>query len=235
MRVLKLLFKFPCRGREKLFFESLNSLNTNIRDKNNYHISFTIDTDDPVLTNPDVVAKIEAYPNSSIGWGLSESKVAAINRSMPDYDWDVIICWSNDMFATFYGFDDIVRDYILNVANIREDFDFLIHFPEPCSKEWLNVLYVATKPYYSRFSYIYHPSYRSLWCDNESFDVAQLLKRYHYVGVPGLYEHRNPAYSQYGIPRDEMFDEQQSHWGVDEMNYQERKRKNFDLHLIKNK
>lgn len=229
---LKILFKFPCRGREKMFFESLNSLNTNIRDRDNYHISITLDVDDDILTNPDVVAKIESYPNTSIGWGLSESKVAAINRSMPEYDWDVIICWSNDMFCTFYGMDDIMRGYILNVANIREDFDFLIHFPEPCSKEWLNVLYIATKPYYDRFGYVYHPSYKSLWCDNESFDISKILGRYHYVGVPGLYEHRNPAYSEYGIPRDEMFNEQQSHWGIDELNYLERKSRNFDIHLL---
>jgi len=151
MKVLKILFKFPCRGREALLFESLNSLNNNIRDRENYHISISIDTDDAVLNNPDTIAKIEAYPNVSIGWGVSESKVAAINRSMPDYDWNVVICWSNDMFATFYGFDDIMRQYLLDVSNVRNDFDFLAHFPEPDTKHILNVLYIATRAYHDRF------------------------------------------------------------------------------------
>lgn len=226
---LKILFKYPCRGREKMFFESLNSLNTNIRDKNNYHISITIDEDDAILNNPDVIAKIEAYPNVSIRWGFSDSKIHAINRDFPDYEFDVVICWSNDMFSTFYGMDDIMRDYIMAVANTREDFDFLVHFPEPDAKEYLNVLYVATKPYYDRFGYIYHPSYKSLWCDNESMLVAQMLNRYHYIGTPGLYEHRNPAYHRHGIERDELFNLQQDFWQTDELNFIARKAKNFDL------
>ncbi len=61
-----------------------------------------------------------------------------------------------------------------------------------------------------------------------------MLGRYHYIDIPGLYEHRNPAYSQYGIPRDELFNEQQNHWGIDELNYRDRKNKNFDLDLAVN-
>jgi len=232
---LRILFKYPCRGREKIFFESLDSLNNNIRDRSNYHISLTIDTDDAILNRDEVIERIYEYENVSIGFGHSKSKVDAINRSMPDYDFDVVICWSNDMFLTMYGADDIMRDYIMSVANTREDFDFLIHFPEPDTKEYLNVLYIATKHYYNRFHYIYHPSYKSLWCDNESMLVAQMLNRYHYIGIPGLYVHKNPAYSQHGLERDELFNEQQGMWGIDEANFVKRKANNFDLHLIQDK
>lgn len=228
LRPLNILFKFPCRGREKMFFESLDSLNTNIRDKNNYHISFTLDLDDPILNNPNTITKIESYPNTSIGWGLSESKVDAINRTMPDYDWNVIIVWSNDMFATFFGFDDIMREYILQSCG-NSGMDALIHFPEPDTKEVLNVLYVATRKYYDRFGYIYHNSYKSLFCDNESMEVAKKLGLYHYIGIPGLYVHKNPAYTHHGIERDELFDTQQDWWQTDELNFEKRKAQNFDL------
>ncbi len=226
---LKLLFKFPCRGREEMFFDSLNSLHNNIRDRNNYHISLTLDSDDEILNRPEIIEKLKEYPNVSIEWGLSKSKVDAINRSFPDYDYDVVICWSNDMFLTMYGADDIMRDYIMDVINTREDEDFLIHFPEKDSMAALNVLYVATRKYYERFNYIYHPSYLSLWCDNESLCVAQLLGRYHYIGILGLYEHRNMAYSHYNLQRDELFNHQQSLWPIDEENFNQRRLKNFDL------
>ena len=232
---LKLLFKFPCRQRTELLFKSLDSLDSNIRDRNNYHISLTLDIDDIVLNTEEVIDRIMKYPNVSIEWGYSKSKVEAINRSMPDYDYDVLICWSNDMFMTMFGADDIMRDYILHIANSREDFDFLIHFPERDSMEHLNVLYVATKAYYQRFNYIYHPSYLSLWCDNETYMVSKLLNRYHYIGVLDLYEHRNMAYTRYGIERDELFNQQQALWSVDEENYQKRKAMNFELHLITDK
>ena len=226
---LKFLFKFPCRGRKSMLFESLDSLDKNIRDRNNYHISLTLDNDDEVLNHPEVIERISKYENVSIEWGISGSKIRAVNRNMPDYG-DVIICWSQDMFATMYGFDDIMRASMYELINAHGD-DLLFHFPEPDSKEFLNVLYIATRKYYERFNYIYHPSYLSLWCDNESYAVAKLLNKYHFIGTPRLYQHRNPAYSEYGVERDPLFDEQQSHWGVDEKNFNERQARNFDLFL----
>lgn len=228
---LKLLFKFPCRGRKEMLIKSLDSLVDNIRDRENYYIALTLDTNDLVLNNQETIEKLLSYPRTHIFWGESYSKVDAINRSMPDCEWDVIICWSNDMFATFYGFDDIMRLYILQ-ACMNGGMDALIHFPEPDTKDILNVLYVATRKYYERFNYIYHPSYLSLFCDNETMCVAQLLGRYHYIGTTGLYEHRNPAYSHHGMERDELFDYQQSLWGLDEANFHARKAKNFDLKLF---
>lgn len=226
---LRILFKYPCRGREKSFFDSLDSLNNNLRDRNNYHISLTIDNDDDVLNRPEIIDRINGYLNVSIGWGLSESKIHAINRDFPDYDHDVVVCWSNDMFATFYGFDDIFRQYIYETINNCGHDDFLIHFPEPDTKEILNVLYIATKKYFNRFGYIYHPSYKSLWADNESMIVAQKLGRYHYVGIPGLYVHKNPAYNADGLDRDDLFNYQQGLWAVDEANFHARQSRNFDL------
>lgn len=136
---------------------------------------------------------------------------------------------------TMYGADDIIRDYMLQIGNNREDFDFLFHIPEIDSMEHLNVLYIATRDYYNRFGYIYHPSYFSLFCDNETYCISKLLNRYHYVGTLGLYEHKNAAYHKYEIARDDLFNEQQGHWGIDEQNFNERKAKNFDLPLIENK
>lgn len=225
---LKILFKYPCRGREKSFFESLDSLDSNIRDRNNYHIGLTIDTDDSILNTPEVIAKIKAYPNTSIQWGLSKSKIDAVNRDFPNYDYDVVCIWSNDMKCLFYGMDDVMREYMYHIINQHGD-DFLFHIPDRDAREQLNVLYVATKKYYQRFNYVYHPSYLSLWSDNESMCVAKMLGRYHYVGVPELFVHENPAYHQYGIERDELFNEQQGHWAQDEANFHSRRSINFDL------
>jgi hypothetical protein len=216
-----------------MFFQSLDSLNDNIRDRNNYLISLTLDSDDIELNNPEVIERISKYSNTKIEWGISGSKIKAINRSFPDYDFDIVICWSQDMFMTMYGADDIMRDYILQVINTRGDKNFLIHFPEPDSREFLNVLYVATREYYDMFGYIYHPSYFSLFCDNETMEVSKLLNRYHYIGIMGLYEHRNPAYHHYNLQKDLLFTEQQNFWQVDEKNFNERKERNFDLDIPK--
>lgn len=213
-----------------MFFLSLDSLNDNIQDRDNYHISLTLDLDDEILHTDEVIEKIKTYPNVSVEWGLSNSKVHAINRNIPDYDFDVIVCWSQDMVMTLFGADNSIRHYMYEIINKHGD-DFLFHIPERDSMEHLNVLYIATRPYFDRFKYIYHSSYLSLWCDNETYSVAKLLNKYHYVGVLGLYEHRNPAYSQYGVERDELFNHQQGLWHLDEANFNERKARNFDLNL----
>ena len=155
----KILFKYPCRGRESMFFESLDSIYHNMADNENFHVSLTIDEDDEVLNNPGVLASINTYPNCSIEWGLSENKIHAINRSMPKYDYDILVCWSNDMFLTFYGFDEYLRQ---KIEEVSPDYDLLLHIPDWDAKEQLNVLYIATRKYYDRFGYIYHPSYKSL-------------------------------------------------------------------------
>lgn len=217
-----------------MFFESLNSLDKNIRDRDNYHISLTIDDDDFELNNRLVLDKISYIPNTSVSLGKSESKIHAINRDFPKWEFDIVVCWSNDMFATMYGFDDIMRERMDYIINLHGD-KALFHFPEPDSKEFLNVLYVATKKYYDMFGYIYHPSYKSLWCDNETMEVAKMLGKYFYAPIFGLYEHRNPAYSQYNIQRDELFNYQQSLWSIDEANFNKRKKRNFDIHLLNEK
>lgn len=228
MTPLKILFKYPCRGREKLFFESLDSLVENIADKNNYHISLTLDKDDQILNQIHVLDKILSYENTSIAWGTSQSKIHAVNRSIPDYPFDIIVNWSNDMFATFYGFDEIFRQNIWEAFG--EEMDGLAHFPEPDAKAALNVLYVATKKYYDRFGYIYHPDYFSLFADNESMEVAQALGRYRYFDIYGLFTHRNPAYSQHNADKDEMFLAQQEiGWTLDRETYNFRKQNNFFL------
>lgn len=225
---IKILFQFPCRGRVDSFFESLDSLNDNIRDRENYLISLVIDNDDKILNTTEVINRINKYPNVAIKWGISESKINAINRQLPDYSWELIILWSNDMIATCFGFDDIMRGDCLQVLELN-DYDMLLHWPEPDTMDVLNVLYVATRKFYSRFGYIYHPSYKSLFSDNETMAVAKMLNRYHFFGTPGLYVHKNPAYHSHGMPKDDLFIHQQSLWGIDEANYYERAKIKFGL------
>jgi hypothetical protein len=86
---------------------------------------------------------------------------------------------------------------------------------------------IMGRKYYERFGYIYHPSYQSLWCDNEAMEVAQMLGKYWYMGIQ-LFDHLHPAYNL--APWDEQYTRQQGLWGVDEANYIERKRHNFYLH-----
>lgn len=221
---LFILFKFASRSRPERFFKTLDSIYSNmVRD--DFHVSCTLDLDDFTMNNEWVKEKIEKYNNISVEWGASKSKIDAINRSMPNIEWDIVVNISDDMLISFYGFDEIIRTFVKDSV---KDLDGLIHIPDGDAKDALNVLYIATKKYYDRFGYIYHPEYLSLFCDNESMDVAKMLNKYYYYDCPCLFEHKNPAYGH--LPKDALFIEQQKvGWGVDMETYNRRRAKNFDL------
>lgn len=224
---MKILFKLPSRGRYDRFFEALDSIVNNIQDTGNYHVACTLDLDDPVMHNPTVFGRIMNYPNASIQWGRSDNKIHAVNRSIPDMDWDVIVIASDDIFFNIYGFDAMIRQ---EMQGHFPEGDGYLHFNEKDSGVNLNVMTVCDRKYYERFNYIYHPEYLSLFADNEQFEVAKMLKRYVYIPY-SIMVHKNPAYSEYGMERDAMFDEQQAlGWTIDQETFNRRKAKNFDLH-----
>lgn len=218
------LFKYPSRGRPDNFFKSLDSIYNNVSDKDYFHVSCTLDSDDETMNNEAVIEKINSYFNISIEWGLSESKIHAINRSMPkNLDWDVIFCMSDDMVFNIFGFDVMVG---IDMMNHFPEGDGILHYPDQDARQALATMYIAGKKYYDTFGYIYHPSYKSVWCDNEAQDVAKALNKYFYCGYQ-INLHMNPAYGH--RERDEMFNRQQGDWPHDEANYLKRKANNFDL------
>lgn len=222
----KILFKYPSRNRPDRFFASLDSLYNNIDDLNNFLVSCTLDIDDDAMNNPETVERIKKYKNISIEWGYSTSKINAVNRSMPDYDWDICIVHSDDMVFNIYGFDTMVRvDMMTHFPNM----DGLLHYPDQDAKEWLATMYIAGRKWWEfRDKNIYHPSYKSLWCDNEEMECAQRTGKYKYCGYQ-INHHLNPAYGH--LPKDEMFESQQSDWNHDEDNFNARRIRNFDLKL----
>ena len=221
-----ILFKLPSRGRPERFFRALDSIVLNLACDYAYHISCTLDEDDTTMNNKEVVSKLLQYKNTSIEWGASKSKIDAINRSMPNVPWDILVSFSDDMVFNVYGFDELIRQ---EMSQNFADTDGYLHFPEKDSMAALCVLTICGRKYYDRFLYIYHPAYKSLFCDNEQMEVAKMLGKYVYVPYI-IFEHRNPAYSHYGEVRDAMFEEQQQvGWTTDQATYNLRKSKNFDL------
>lgn len=218
----KLLIKFPSRGRPDRFFETLDACVNNMQDRENYLVSVTLDRDDVLMNTPEIEQRVLAYPNTEIGWGLSDSKIHAINRSMPDYDFDILLVMSDDMFFKFYGWDVIIRQAF------EGNFDQYIHIPDNDAKDILATMYIAGKDFYRDRGYIYHPAYLSLFCDTELQEVAQKLGKYKYVPCNGLIFHANSAYGH--TVKDEMFIRQQEiGWSIDHQTYNQRKTNNFYL------
>lgn len=220
-----ILYKFPSRGRPQRFFDSLDTIVNNTVDKDNFHISCTLDLDDESMNNEEVIALINSYPNTSISWGKSTSKIDAVNRDMPSIDFDILVNMSDDMRFNIYGFDEMIR---VDMKEFFPNLDGLLHYPDQDAKEWLATMYIAGVNFYKKFGFIYDPKFLSVFCDNLVMDVAQYLRKYKYCGYQ-INFHLNPAYGH--LERDEMFNTQQAHWGHDEAIYNNIKGKGIPEYL----
>lgn len=223
---MKILFKLVSRSRPERFFTTLNNLHSMIDDKANFHIVCTLDEDDETMNNQEVRNRLSEYAYTTPMWGRSHSKIHAFNRDMEDITgWDIVCAVSDDMLFIVYGFDRLIRECFQTNA---PDTDGLFHFLDNDAKMAVPVLYIAGRKYYERDLFIYNPIYWSVFCDNESADIAKIRQKYFYTGIQ-IINHLNPAYGH--LPRDAQFDRQQNMWGHDERIYFKRRANNFGFDI----
>lgn len=171
---MKLLVKFPTRGRKNKFFNVLNSYHKNLSKKHDVKFLITLDIDDLEMNNVDTIDILKTFKNTEYVFGNSKSKIDAVNRDLENYqDWDVVLLASDDMIPKEFGYDDII---LSEMEKNFSDTDGVLWFADGNRKD-LNTLSILGKKYYDRFGYIYNPEYKSTWCDNEFTDVANILKK----------------------------------------------------------
>lgn len=170
---MKILIKFPTRGRPKKFLEVLDMYYSFLSDIDRTIFQITIDEDDTLMNNNNVIDKLKNYKNLFYNIGISKTKIHAVNRDIIVGDWDVLLLASDDMIPIKNGYDDIIRKYMIDKY---PDTDGVLWFNDGNRKD-LNTLSILGSKYYQRFNYIYNPNYKSLWADNEFMTVADILNK----------------------------------------------------------
>jgi hypothetical protein len=220
---MKILIKFPTRGRRDKFFNVLDiyyQLATNL---NNIEFQITIDTNDESMNNYNVLEKLKTYKNLNYDLGISKNKIDAVNRDLIVGDWDIILLGSDDMIPKVKGYDDIIRN---KMTELYPDTDGVLWFNDGNQGNRLNTLCILGKKYYERFNYIYHPDYTSLWADNEFMDVANLLNKQTYFNdIIIRHEHPDVGFGQ----RDFVHFDNIKFDYIDKSIYIKRKENNFGL------
>jgi hypothetical protein len=224
-RDLILLIKFPTRGRPEKFFNVLDQYLSFMDDKENYRVVVSCDEDDDSMNNVHIIQKINSYKNVRIFFSKNKSKIEAVNANMDEQkEYDIILLASDDMIPVQKGFDSMIRE---NMRKYFPDMDGVLWFNDGYQGRTLNTLCILGKEYYKRFNYIYHPSYKSLWCDNEFTHVSQMLKRQVYIDKI-IIKHDHPASNQ-ELKEDEIYIRNQKFESSDRITYEQRKKKNFGL------
>ncbi len=135
------------------------------------------DKDDPSFQNPAMEAYFRDFSNTTVIHGDNSSKIEAVNADMDDVDFDICLLASDDMYPEVDGFGSII---VSCMKEFFPDTDGVLWFNDGIQGSNLNTLSILGKKYYDRFGYIYHPSYKSLWCDREFTDVLKKTGKYKY-------------------------------------------------------
>lgn len=223
----KILFKLPSRSRPNRAFEVLDSTLNNLFDKENYEFLLTLDDDDQTMNNYDVIKKLGSYKNMNYIFGKSNNKIEAVNRDLDLFNkqWDILVLLSDDMVPIKEGFDNIIRE---KYDEFFPDLDGVTWFSDGFQKSRINTLCILGKKYYDRFNYIYHPSYKSLYCDNEFTIVANKLGKQKYFDTV-IIEHRHFSIGNNRERYDDLYRRNDGLMKIDELNYYNREKINFDL------
>ncbi len=216
----KILYKLTSRSRPERCKETIASIVGNSSADKEYLILLSCDEDDETMKD----FSYDYYTDGRlvIKKGFSKNKIDAINRDVQEFewDWDILVNVSDDMIIE-KGFDSVVR------AAFAETLDLFLHLPDGYANERLASMSIMGRDYYNRFGYIYHPSYESVYCDNEAMDVAKMLHKYVYVNTH-VFKHIHPAnVGAHLMDAQYMKTEAHDVHGRDCVNYQKRKETNF--------
>jgi len=218
---MKLLIKFPTRGRKETFFKVLDKYYEYLDDNENTKFIISCDVDDSTMNNDKVIERFKKYKNLKFYYGNSKSKIEAINSDLEkDEDYDIILLASDDMIPQIKGYDTIIKN---DMKKYYPDTDGVLWYFDGYRKD-LNTLSILGNKYFKRFNYIYNPEYKSFYADNEFMLVANKLNKQKFIDLC-IIKHNHPDIN--GDEYDETYNK--NNFSGDDIIFRNRYIKNFNL------
>lgn len=172
---MNVLIKFPSRGRPEKFKNTLETYIKLLSRKHDVKFIFTFDEDDSTMNAPKVREYLDGLSCPlKYYYGNSKSKIEAINANLEREDFDVLILAADDLVPFRQDYDDII---CRKFEESPHGLDCMLHFYTSRWSFELDIMNIMGKLYYDRFGYIYHPDYKSIFCDNEYTEVARQLDK----------------------------------------------------------
>lgn len=197
---MKTVVHFPTRGRGKHtqedknhgnhnFFDTLQ-LYVNLReDTENTHFRIICDVDDSSMNNDESKSRLDSIENLSYFFDENTTKIEACNRRSGDGDYDIIMLASDDMIPQVKGYDTIIVNHM---KQYFPDTDGALWYFDGFRRD-LCTLSILGRAYYDRFGYIYHPAYKSFYCDDEHTRVGTQLGKLKFINKV-LMRHDHPTF-----------------------------------------
>jgi len=232
---MRILLKCPTRSRPKKVVETLQAYMRLAGNLNQMGVALSCDNDDATMNNDAIRNEIYRVLGpcewKRIYYNDTKSKIEACNVNMTeiDYPWDIVVLVSDDMIPQIRNYDMILRNHM---KARFPDTNGILWFNDGVQGEKLNTLCIFGRKMYDSFGFLYHPSYKSLFCDTELTDQCKTTHKDRCLYVPYCiirHEHPGAGYTQ---NMDALYQKNQKYWNEDMYNYIERKEYPLDMTFL---
>lgn len=220
---MRICYSFASRSRPQRFFDCLDNIR-DLSESKNYFVWGKLDEDDMFADM--YRSRIGEYKELTVKWGLSGNKVAAINRGMEDLPpCDIVVMMSDDIQWDVYGFDNEIREAF---AKYFPDHSGTVHFPEDHGLENTIIVSILGINLYRQLGYLYHPSYESVFSDNDFTEMLKKMSKYVFVNKR-LFTHAHPIWLLSDWDSQYRHSERPEVYEKDRATFQKRKAENFGI------
>ena len=183
---MKILIQFPTLGRPDKFLHVFRKYTSMSSGKHDLFFNINCDSADFSMTAEYVKTSVhESYRllehvQALINYDVATSKISAINSNITEveFDWDIVVCASDDMVPKVDGWDNEIA---IAMEEHFPNLDGCVHFNDGNTNGELITFSILGKKLYESFGYIYHPDYKSLYCDNEFTEEIKRMNREKYI------------------------------------------------------
>ena len=181
---MNILVQFPTYNRPEKFLRVLNQYVETISPHHQLFFNINCDAADLTMTNNYIQEKIrtvlDKMPNVDgvINYDQNTNKISAINDHIDERDFDIVVCASDDMVPKAWGWDNEIA---IAMNEHFPDLDGCVHFNDGNTDGQLITFSILGKKLYDSFGYIYHPDYKSLYCDDEFTQEVRRMGKEKYI------------------------------------------------------
>lgn len=232
---MRILLKCPTRSRPDKILSTLRKYVALASDPSNIGVAISCDDDDSGMRQKSIQAELHTLL-SRVAWhqiffGPNKSKIEACNANMGEIDWawDIVVLVSDDMIPQLAGWDAVIRSHM---TAYFPDTDGILWFSDGYQADKLNTLCIYGRAMYRSLGHIYHPEYKSLFCDTELTDRCRgdLAPRCRYIPYCIIrHEHPGTGFAQVMDP---LYARNQTYWNRDMHTYIQRKQYPYDWSIL---
>lgn len=228
---MKILIQFPTYKRPEKFVIVLNKYVDMSSGTNDLFFNINCDSNDASMKDLYIIERIKyilnkaAHISGTINYDQNTTKISAINSRIEDKEFDIVICASDDMTPMINDWDKYISDAM---SEYFPDTFGCVHFNDGYTSGKLITFSILGKKLYEHFGYIYHPDYKSLYCDNEFTQEVTRLNAVKYIDkVVVKHEHYAEKDNANSGQYDEAAQKTLHYSGRDQYVFNERQRLGF--------